>query len=215
MDNVPFGGFPVAVIDPPWRYETYSAKGALKHYATMTTEDIAGLPIGDVMAPDSAIFLWVTWPLLTQALDCVTAWGYTYKTCAYDWVKRTRLSNKYHFGQGYYTRANSEPCLLVTRGKTLRRKDMGQSQIIAEETPDEILGIQTAYIEAVAKHSRKPKSIYGRIEKLFDGPYISIFEREQIQGWTCLGNEVTGNDIRDDLKVIIERKCGGAIISPS
>lgn len=198
------GGFPVAVIDPPWHFATYSSKGALKHYPTMGISDIASLKVADVMSKDAVIFLWATWPNLTDAIKAGEAWGFTYVTCAFDWVKRAPISDKWHFGQGYYTRANSEPCLLFKRGKPLPRKSKGVSQIICDEYPNGLAGGQVALIEPVQRHSQKPRSTYKQIEKLFDGPYLSIFERQLVKGWTCLGNEITGNDIRDDLQFIIE-----------
>jgi hypothetical protein len=57
----------------------------------MTIEDIKALPVVDIAAKDCCLFLWGTWPMLPEVLEVVTAWGFTYKTLAFDWAKRTKL----------------------------------------------------------------------------------------------------------------------------
>ena len=45
------------------------------------------------------------------------AWGFTYKTAAFVWVKKNRKQGGNFMGLGAYTRANAEVCLLgVTPG---------------------------------------------------------------------------------------------------
>ena len=39
------------------------------------------------MHRDAALFLWTTDPMLRHALDVIEAWGFTYKTVAFYWVK--------------------------------------------------------------------------------------------------------------------------------
>ena len=77
-------------------------------------------------------------------------------------------------GLGYWTRANSEVCLLATRGKARRRNN----------------GIRQGIIEPIRQHSRKPDCVHERIERLVSGPYLELFARQQRPGWTCWGNEV-------------------------
>jgi hypothetical protein len=48
------------------------------------------------------------------------AWGFEYKTVAFTWAKRTPTDKAWHLGLGYWTRQNSEHCLLGTRGKPKR-----------------------------------------------------------------------------------------------
>jgi N6-adenosine-specific RNA methylase IME4 len=45
-------------------------------------------------------------------------------------------------------------------------------------------------LSPVAEHSRKPDEILGRIERLVAGPYLELFGREQVPGWTVWGNEI-------------------------
>jgi N6-adenosine-specific RNA methylase IME4 len=110
----------------------------------------------------------------------IEAWGFTYKTCGFDWMKADdrqpdmfRDSVPVQVGMGYWTRANSEPCLLATRGKPKRLN------------ADVRMGI----IEPRRQHSRKPDCVPSRIERLVEGPYLELFARTQRPGWTVWGNQ--------------------------
>ena len=85
----------VIYADPPWTYKTYSGKGKEKrsaenHYACMRKEDIQALPVQGIAAEDCVLFLWVTMPCLEEGLELIRKWGFTYKTCAFTWVKHSR-----------------------------------------------------------------------------------------------------------------------------
>jgi N6-adenosine-specific RNA methylase IME4 len=75
---------------------------------------------------------------------------------------------------GYWTRANSEVCLLATRGNP-KRIDAGVRQGI---------------IEPARQHSRKPDCVHQRIERLVAGPYLELFARQRRPGWTSWGNQL-------------------------
>jgi N6-adenosine-specific RNA methylase IME4 len=40
------------------------------------------------------------------------------------------------------------------------------------------------------EHSRKPDEQYALIEQCSPGPYLELFARERVPGWTCWGDEV-------------------------
>ncbi len=184
--------FQTILADPPWSFNVWklndNSRCANAHYPTQDPEWIASLPVQEVAADDSCLFLWACWPNLPDALRVIEAWGFTYKTCAFDWVKTTK-GHDARMGLGYWTRANSEPCLFATRGRP-KRMDKGVGQIIAC---------------GLGEHSEKPEEQYDRIERLVDGPYLEMFHRPRNglfpprEGWTFIGNETTGNDIRVDL----------------
>ncbi len=44
-----------------------SSRSVEAHYATMPTEDIMCLPVGELAAKDCTLFLWVTMPKLFEA----------------------------------------------------------------------------------------------------------------------------------------------------
>jgi N6-adenosine-specific RNA methylase IME4 len=177
------------LADPPWRFATYDKRAAVVslsdrsvvHYRTMPDEEILALPVGELAAEDSVLFLWMVWALLPLALRTIEAWGFQYKTCAFAWLKghagqlelfRDDVSAT--MGPGYWTRANSEVCLLATRGRPRR---------IA-------MNVRQGIIEPRREHSRKPDCVRERIERLCAGPYLELFARSRRAGWDAWGDEV-------------------------
>ena len=178
------GGYRAIYADPPWRFTTYSEKGkgrsAEAHYDCMTLPEIKAMPVAAWAAPDAALFLWTTDPMLRHALDVMEAWGFKYKTVAFYWVKLNKgrggifLSPRDFFtGMGFWTRANPEMCLLGSRGHPRRRNTDVAKLLLASRR----------------EHSRKPEQAYQRIERLVDGPYLELFARATRPGWDRLGNQ--------------------------
>lgn len=163
-------------IDPPWRYEQRSLKGAAeKHYPTMSIEELSALPVGSLAAEDCLLFLWTTFPMLPEALRLIEAWGFKYKTVAFVWVKQNRKNPTWFFGLGFWTRGNAEICLLAKRGK-IRRKSAHVHQLI---------------VSPIEEHSKKPDETRDRIVELVgDVPRIELFARQKTEGWDVWGNEV-------------------------
>ncbi len=192
--------YPVLCIDPPVPFETWGARpggidsrAAAAFYHVMTWSDLNALgpSINAVAADDCAMFLWLCQPLLIETLRMVEAWvgGWQYKTKAFCWVK-LRGASTFHVGMGYWTRANTEDVLLFTRGNPKRvMKDV--AQIVATDTD--------AVLADIGRHSQKPEAVQDRIERLCDGPYLELFARRHRPGWTCVGNELDGLDIRESL----------------
>jgi N6-adenosine-specific RNA methylase IME4 len=85
----------------------------------MKTSDICALPVQQLAADNCALFIWGTYPKLPDLLQVVSAWGFEYKTVGFQWIK-TYKSGKPFWGLGRWTRANSEPCFLATKGKPQR-----------------------------------------------------------------------------------------------
>ncbi len=181
--ELPKNHFGAIYCDPPWSFETWSDRGKDRAppYQLMFESELAGMDVKSLAADDCVLFLWVTWPMLQQALSLINEWEFQYKTCAFSWTK----ANAYQIdmfrddltpsmGLGYWTRSNSEPCLLATRGKPKRLS----------------AGVRQAIIEPRREHSRKPECVYERIERLVDGPYLELFARQTRQGWMAWGNEV-------------------------
>lgn len=193
--NLKHNHYGVILADPPWRYEVWSGETAVKrrngkgtnvaaaaHYQTMSMQQIASLPVKELAAENCVLFVWVTWPMLLQTLDIIKLWGFTYKTCAFDWTKaHAGQVELFHdelvgqMGMGYWTRANTEPCLLATRGRPKRlHADVRQSIISPRR-----------------EHSRKPDGVHKRIERLVSGPYCELFARQSRPNWDVWGNETT------------------------
>lgn len=181
----------VLYADPPWEYRVWGKKGtgrcAENHYPTMNLSDICALPVADLADKDCALFMWATFPNLSQSLDVIKAWGFTYKTVAFVWCKRNKKASTFFTGMGYYTRANAEICLLATKG-SLKRVSKSVHQII--DTP-------------IEQHSKKPDEARIRIVELFgDVPRIELFARQRVEGWDCFGNEVQSDILLKEGKFI-------------
>src|SRR3990167_10183569 len=166
----------------PWPFATWSHKGQGRsgeaHYGTMTHADIEALPVGDIAAEDSVLFLWIVQTQIPQAVSLAQAWGFTLKSVAFAWVKGGGLPMfpddvVNQMGMGKWTRAEFEQCWLATRGKPKRLN----------------ADVRQVLIEKRREHSRKPDGIHERIERLVAGPYIELFARQQRPGWTAWGNE--------------------------
>ena len=182
---LPRNHFGAILVDAPSEFLTWSSRGkgrsAERHYDTMSFSDLADMPVKTVAAKDCALFAWVTWPTLPQALDLISMWGFTYKTCAFSWMKADNTQIDLldpgmpaDMKMGYWTRSNSEACLLATRGKPKRLH----------------ADVRQGIIEPARQHSRKPDCVHGRIEKLVAGPYLELFARTPREGWTSWGNEI-------------------------
>lgn len=174
------------LADPAYPFSTYSGdrvpqRAEEQHYPTMPIAEIEALPVADISAPDAVLFLWFTWPILEDALRIIQRWGFTYKTCAFAWLKAdvSTVDLFPHDKQadmtlGYWTRSNSEVCLLATRGKPKRLS----------------ASVRQGIIEPRRQHSRKPDCVHARIEKLVAGPRLELFARQRRLGWDVAGNDV-------------------------
>jgi N6-adenosine-specific RNA methylase IME4 len=142
----------------------------------MSISDIANLPIKNISADDCVLFMWVTMPKLNECFDVIKAWGFEYKTCAFTWVKKNKKSDSLFMGMGRWTRANSELCLLATKGKPKR---------VAAN-------VHSVIVSPIEQHSKKPDETRTRIVQLCgDLPRVELFARQKTDGWDAWGNEVT------------------------
>lgn len=77
----------------PDKTEKGKGRSAENHYPTMKLEDICKLPVKEIAADDSILFMWATFPNLKEAFDVIDAWGFDYKTVAFVWVKQNKKSD--------------------------------------------------------------------------------------------------------------------------
>lgn len=186
-EPLPSGPFGCILADPPWAFKTWSGttgtphRTANDHYVTTDTIALKDIPVADVVAKDCALFMWVVDSHIADAIELGRAWGFELKTRAFTWRKLAANGNA-RIGMGYWTRKQTEMCLLFTRGK-VKRKDKGVREII--DAPRR-------------EHSRKPDETYSRIERLVDGPYLELFARQAWPGWTAWGNQVGRFDAAND-----------------
>jgi len=186
FEKLPKHHFGAILADPPWSYWTYGgvngipARSKNQSFGVMSYEELSALPIIQLANKDCILFCWVTWPKLPKCLEVISNWGFEYKSCAFDWMKADNSQPNFfeeeipaQIGMGYWTRANTEPCLLATRGKPKRLNADVRQGIIAPRR----------------EHSRKPDGIHERIERLVAGPYLELFARQKRPGWTVWGNQ--------------------------
>lgn len=176
----------IIYADPPWQYERARGEGvAANHYPTLSIEELREIPVGEIAAEDTVLFLWVTFPMLAEGMSLFEAWGFQYKTCAFNWIKQNPKSDGFFVGLGFWTRSCSEVCLLGTKGHPKRESAKVRQLVIAHRM----------------QHSKKPDEVRERIVELCgDLPRVELFARDTFQGWDCLGNEIDGRDIRDAIR---------------
>ena len=176
--------YQIIYADPPWRFKVWcfgTGRGRLPddHYPTMELKDICALPVKQITNKDCILFLWTTFPKLKEAFEVIEAWGFTYKSAGFVWVKQNPSGINFHFGLGYWTRGNPEVCLLATKGAP-KRISKSVAQLV---------------ISPRREHSRKPDEVRNRIVELIgDLPRIELFARQRTKGWDVWGNEVESNN---------------------
>jgi N6-adenosine-specific RNA methylase IME4 len=185
------GGWRCVAADPAWRFRSNSkanpGRNAMRHYDCLSLDEIASLPLREVVAKDAFLWLWVTSPFLAVGahLDVMRAWGFEPTALGFTWIKLNRSApglfiqrNDLFMGPGLTTRKNAEFVILGRRGRPER---------LATDVHEVILS-------RVRVHSRKPDEAYSRIERYCAGPRLELFARESRAGWTSYGDEAAKFD---------------------
>lgn len=193
MRNFPKKKYKVIYADPPWPYKNFNHKkarrGAAKEYPLMSMSDLASLPVADIAAENSALFMWTTGPMNEEAMKLMRWWGFEYKTWAFLWIKWNKHPKRIELGpvivemetpfmgNGWTTRSNAEIVLLGVRGNP-KRVNASVHQLV---------------FAPVAHHSAKPPEVRNRIVELMGKvPRIELFARGRpAPNWDAWGNEVT------------------------
>lgn len=177
------GHYGVVYADPPWSYKTFSqpVDGTVPHrteeapYKSMTREQLLEMPVADITRKDCILHLWTISSHVDQAFELAAAWGFTFKSLGFIWVKTQKGNpDAPKMGMGKWLRQEGEICLLFTKGKPTRTG----------------AGVRQVLLEPAREHSRKPDTFLERIEALTDGPYVELFSRSSRPGWDAMGNEV-------------------------
>ena len=177
--------------DCPWEYDDKkgnlaSMGAATSAYPVMTLDEIKALPVSNVADKDCTLLLWATMPKMEEAFEVIKAWGFKYKTCAFDWVKlnptgRVVISGKdiilvggVYSGLGHWVNGNAELVLLANRGHPKRL----------------VKNVKQILFSPRGKHSVKPEEARRRIELFLEPPYLELFARRKVPNWDVWGNEV-------------------------
>lgn len=145
--------------------------GSAAKYPTLSLEQIKNIPIKEIAAKNSVVYLWATVPLLPEAFEVLKAWKYQYKTSIF-WRKIMSL------GMGFWYRGQVEVLLLGIKGNVKAFRIQEPNIIQAK----------------VLRHSEKPiefrQLIERSITKMPDQNKIELFAREKFPGWDSWGNEI-------------------------
>ena len=103
------------VVDAPLAFATWSRKGEGRspqhHYACLSFEQLAAIPVARVAAADCFLFLWIPLRSVFLVKPLMQAWGFAFSGAAFVWVKQNRRSPGWFMGGGYGTRHNVEDLL--------------------------------------------------------------------------------------------------------
>lgn len=143
----------------------------------MSLEDIKALPVHLLAAKDCTLFLWVTFPLLKEAWPVLDAWGFTYKSVAFVWVKLNRKAST---------------CLRAWATGHGQCGNLPAGYQRAPETAN--AGVHQVILSHIEEHSKKPEEARSRIVRLMgDVPRIELFARSRAPGWDVWGNEAAAS----------------------
>jgi N6-adenosine-specific RNA methylase IME4 len=176
--------FATVLADPPWQFSNRTGKIAPEHrrlsrYATMSTEQLLGLPVSNIVNPTAHLYLWCPNALLPEGLAVMNAWGFNYKSNLV-WHKVRKDGGSDGRGVGFYFRNVTELVLFGVRGKNARTLAPGRRQVNLLATRKR-------------EHSRKPDEQYGIIEECSPGPYLELFARGTRRKWTTWGDQANEN----------------------
>jgi N6-adenosine-specific RNA methylase IME4 len=172
--------FATILADPPWQFTNRTGKMAPEHrrlsrYATMKLDEIMALPVAELAAPMSHLYLWCPNAMLPEGLAVMKAWGFTYKSNLV-WHKVRKDGGSDGRGVGFYFRNVTELILFGVRGKSARTLAPGRSQVNLLATRKR-------------EHSRKPDEQYDIIEACSRGPFLELFARGTRKNWVTWGNQ--------------------------
>ena len=165
--------YKIIYADPAWKFKSGQNSSRAIKYDTMDIDEIKKLPVEKIADKNAILFMWGTWAFYDQTLKVIESWGFNFKTCAFVWYKKY-TNNKQFMGCGFWTRANTEYCLLATRGKPKRKN----------------ADVRQVYESVPRKHSQKPDVFRDRIVRLVGNvPRIELFARINAHGWDSFGND--------------------------
>lgn len=171
------------VADPPWdvqRIDSPGAKGfgtqpeTLRSvrlpYGTMSTDEIAALPIGGMAEDDAHLYVWTINRYVEDTYAIARAWGFT-PTTLLTWAKAPM-----GLGPGGAFSQTSEHVLFCRRGRDVRQARSDS----------------TWWHWKRGVHSAKPEAFLDIVEQVSPGPYVELFARRARFGWDYWGDQSLG-----------------------
>jgi N6-adenosine-specific RNA methylase IME4 len=165
--------------DPPWPTKSRSPAGGsrgpdVKHYPTMTEQQLIDMAPYIPAAKDSLMFMWTTSTHLAISMRLLEAWGFTYIGFIV-WDKQKP-------SLGLRDRLVAELVLVGKKGRGL------QAPILSKREPN-LISVRRSTKKG--DHSVKPREMIERLDRQYAGvPRIELFAREDPGGdWDVWGNE--------------------------
>lgn len=159
--------FGCVYADPPWVYDNQRTRAATSnHYAGLSVEEIAAMPVASLAAENAHLWLWTTNAFLFSCPAIIEAWGFEFRS-TYVWCKPI-------MGLGNYLRCSHEILLFAIRGSA----------------PFGMRDQKSWGVFDRGEHSAKPEQVRHLVERASPGPYLELFGRRAVEGWTVYGNEV-------------------------
>jgi N6-adenosine-specific RNA methylase IME4 len=165
--------FACIYADPRRLNEITTVEGG-KTISAPNLEQLFALPIRELAEDEAHLHLWVGNDWLFDALRVMESWGFEFRSILV-WVKPQR-------GPGDYWRLSHELLLLGVRGELGFRDQGVMSWVRANRLP----------------HGRKPERIRKLIERVSPGPYLELFARSPVKGWTVVGSDCGSSIIITD-----------------
>jgi N6-adenosine-specific RNA methylase IME4 len=126
------------------------------------------MPLEEHLERDAVLFLWCIEPMRFEAGRVVEAWGFQHKSAI--------IWDKIGHNFGNYVSVRHEHLLICTRGSCTPDRPTPM--------PDSVMTIPRSDV-----HSEKPPAFRALIERLYNGPYVELFGRREVEGWTVYGNQ--------------------------
>jgi len=181
--------FDVHYWDPPWAFTNVKTGGSMKSgasqkYPVMPLSEIQQIPVAAISSPNAALFLWVPSRLkFSHGYTTALAWGFPNYEATIYW-------DKDRLGMGFWFRGQVEELLVFTRGDVAPFRCQRPNLV---RCPSE-------------EHSAKPEEFRRLIEsatnKFNRRQCLEGFARKTVSGWTGIGNQITGRDVRQDVRLL-------------
>ena len=187
--------FGVILADPPWGYSNFGAAkhGAVRaHMGTIALPELCQVPVASWARRDAILLLWATWPKLRDAFVVAHNWGFSDYVTGIPWIKTSPSSGTIRTGIGFWFQSTSELLLVFRRGKP--PSPDGNATKKRRPVKGLLCGSEIQFYAPVKEHSSKPLSVYDWARAKLKGPYLELFARNTIHGWTCWGIE-TGYEL--------------------
>ena len=177
------GKYRTIVADPPWHLQRLESPGAEAFgtnphplrsvhlpYGTMTTEEIAALPVGEMAEDDAHLYIWTVNRYVEATYGIARAWGFKPATLL-TWAKAPM-----GLGPGGAYSQTTEHVLFARRGKDVRTSRADSTWWGWKRGP----------------HSAKPDAVLDLVEQVSPGPYLELFARRARFGWDYWGDQSLG-----------------------